>query len=110
VSAIAPAETVRPRWTWSDALGGVVMIAAVYSPTMIYTFAFDDRSSWPTKILFAGWDVSVLLVLALVAPIVGKPRRDVLWVIVPYWGWTVAWRFGAGLARAAQVASAQGEP
>jgi hypothetical protein len=40
-----------------------------------------------------------VLVLSLVAPLVGRPRRYVLWSLLPGWGVVIAYRFGEGLAR-----------
>jgi hypothetical protein len=95
---------------WPDAFGGVIMVALVSSPSLVYALALDDDRSLRVRIAYLVWELSALLVLALVAPIVGKRRRDVLWAIVPFWGWIIAWRFGVGLTRVARERQVSASP
>ena len=47
--------------------------------------------------------IAGFMLLALVAPLVGARRRDVLWGLIPFWGVRIAWVYGAELVRLARV-------
>ena len=55
------------------------------------------------KIAGVAMIIAGFMLLALVAPLVGARRRDVLWGLVPFCGFRIAWVYGSELVRLAQL-------
>jgi len=82
---------------WPDWLGGIALVAPLVVGVALAASTSDH--SVAGRVGAAGILVSTLLVEALVAPLVGYRRRNVLWSLLPFWGWIIAWRIGTRLTR-----------
>lgn len=62
------------------------------------------------KILYMVWVAAAVGLLALVAPLVGKPRRFALWALLPPYAIAISWRFGKDLVRLARAGQRGASP
>jgi hypothetical protein len=93
----------KARSGWPDWLGGVALIAPIVIGAGLETFG-PARSKFGGVAAFS-LVLSVLLIEALTAPLVGYSRPYVLWTFLPIWGWVIPWRMGTRLARLARTGS-----
>jgi hypothetical protein len=53
---------------------------------------------------------TAILGIALIAPVVGHPRRYALWALAPFYLWVIAWQFGCALAEIGNGDRSTGNP
>ena len=87
------------------------MVATVTVPLAVASQLPEHDRSIAAKALSLSLIALSFLLLALLAPLVGARRRDVLWGLVPFWIWKIAWTFGTELVRLPRTARwQQNEP
>ena len=97
-------RVVRRGWrgSWPEWLGGATMVVAVAVPATAAD-AVGQHDGVIGKVAGVAMIIAGFMLLALVAPLVGARRRDVLWGLIPFWGVKIAWVYGAELVRLARV-------
>jgi hypothetical protein len=92
----------QPR-VWPDWLGGVALVSPLAVAVALATYG--SGHSMVDRVAAVGIIVSEVLMQAVIAPLVGYRRRYVLWCLLPFWGWVIAWRLGTRLGRLCRTGS-----
>jgi hypothetical protein len=95
-TATTPPSTQAPKWYWQW-LSGLIMTWVIYVVPFAlpwWKLAWHEYHYGPELALAPG-----VLLIALLAPLVSYRRIDGLCVLVPIWGFVVAWKIGARLSK-----------
>jgi hypothetical protein len=86
------------RYRLARYLGSVAMLIVVTTPVALA----DDGGSAKVQAFIAL--AAVFVLLAILAPVIGRPRWHALLGLIPLYLWVLAWQFGGALAEASMHA------